>query len=94
MSPLEATVFMVSLVQQKQFNSEYQLTNEEFVALHGGKRQANSDQLFRGEMQSRRSDLSRSNELEKMVEKHAAEMSLVQIVNLPQELMYVLGIQQ
>jgi hypothetical protein len=94
MSPLEAVFFMASLVQQKQFNSGYQLTNDEFVALHGDKRQAMSDKLFRGEMQSRRSDLSRSNELEQSVEKHAAAMSLSEIVNLPQELMYVLGIQQ
>ena len=36
MSPLEATVFMLSLIQQKRFNVEYQLTQEEFVAVHGG----------------------------------------------------------
>lgn len=94
MSPLEATFFMASLVQQKQFNSEYQLTNQEFVALHGGKRQATSEKLFLGEMQSRRSDLTRSNELEQSVEKGVAAMSLLQIVNLPDELMYVLGIQK
>jgi hypothetical protein len=94
MSPLEATFFMTVLVQQKQFNSEYQLTNQEFVALHGGKRQAKSDKTFRGEMHARRGDSSRSNELEKTVEKHAAAMTLSEIVNLPQELMYVLGIEK
>jgi hypothetical protein len=94
MSPLEAVFFMSSLVQQKQFNSEYQLTNDEFVALHGDKRQAKSDKLFRGEMQYRRSDSSRSKELEQSVEKHAAAMSMSEMVNLPQELMYVLGIKK
>jgi hypothetical protein len=94
MSPLEATFFMTLLVQQKQFNSEYQLTNQEFVALHGGKRQPKSNKMFRGEMHTRRGDSSRSNELEKTVEKHAAAMTLSEIVNLPQELMYVLGIEK
>lgn len=94
MSPLEATFFTVLLVKQKQFNSEYQLTNQEFVALHGGKRNAKSDKLFRGEMQSRRSDKSRSHELETSVKKQAASMSVSEIVNLPQELMYVLGIEK
>lgn len=92
MSPLEAVVFMTTLVQQKQFNPEYQLTNEEFVALHGNKRQASSDKMFRGEMNSRVSDSSRSKQLVQQVEKHAATMSLSEIVNLPEELMYVLGI--
>jgi uncharacterized membrane protein len=94
MSPLEATLFMTVLVQQKQFNPEYQLTNEEFVALHGGKRSARSDKLFRGEMQSRQGDIRRSRELETLVEKNAAAMPLSEIVNLPQELMYVLGIEK
>lgn len=92
MSPLEAIVFMTALVQQKQSNPEYQLTNEEFVALRGNKRQANSDKMFRSEMQSRVSDSNRSRQLVQQVEKHAATMSLSEIVNLPDELMYVLGI--
>ena len=94
MSPLEAIFFMTVLVQQKQFNPEYQLTNEEFVALHGNKRQAKSDKMFRGEMNARRGDLSRSNQLAQEVEKHAAAMTLSEIVNLPDELMYVLGIEK
>ncbi|HKR13402.1 MAG TPA: hypothetical protein VJT15_15165 [Pyrinomonadaceae bacterium] len=92
MSPLEAVVFMTALVQQKQFNPEYQLTNEEFVALHGNKRQANSEKTFRSKLQSRTGDSSRSKQLVEQVEKHAATMSLSEIVNLPDELMYVLGI--
>jgi hypothetical protein len=92
MSPLEAIVFMTALVQQKQFNPEYQLTNEEFVALHGNKRHADSDKMFRGGLPSRINDSSRSRQLVQQVEKRAAEMSLSEIVNLPEELMYVLGI--
>ena len=92
MSPLEAIFFMTALVQQKQSNPEYQLTNEEFVALRGNKRQAQSEKMFRTEMQSRMDDRSRSRELVQQVEKRAAEMSLSEIVNLPEELMYVLGI--
>lgn len=94
MSPLEAVFFMTALVQQKQFNPEYQLTNEEFVALHGNRRQADSDMMFRSEMQSRVGDSSRSNQLVQQVEKHAATMTLSEIVNLPEELMYVLGIEK
>ena len=94
MSPLEATFFMTVLVQQKQFNSEYQLTQKEYVQLHGGKRQAKSDKQFRSEMQSRKGDSTRSDELEKTVEKRASKMTLSEIVNLPQELMYVLGIEK
>jgi hypothetical protein len=45
-------------------------------------------------MQSRQGNLSRSKELEQSVEKHVAAMSLSEIVNLPQELMYVLGIKK
>jgi hypothetical protein len=94
MSPLEATFFMAMLVQQKQYNSEYQLTNKEFVALHGGKRQATSVKLFRSAMESRTGDSTRSHELEQSVEKGVAAMSVSEIINLPQELMYVLGIQK
>lgn len=93
MSPLEATVFMMSLIQQKRFNTEYQLTQEEFVALHGAKRQANSERLFQGEMQTRRSDLSRSRELEQSIRKRTSTMTLFDLNNLPRELMYVLGIE-
>jgi uncharacterized membrane protein len=92
MSPLEATVFMLSLIQQKRFNAEYQLTQEEFVALHGGKRQATSEKLFRGEMQFRQGDLSRGTELEQSVRKRTSTMTALELVNLPHELMYVLGI--
>ena len=94
MSPLEATFFMTVLVQQKQFNSEYQLTQEEYVQLHGGERQPKSDKQFRSEMQSRKGDSTRSDELEKTVEKRASKMTLSEMVNLPQELMYVLGIEK
>jgi len=92
MSPLEATVFMLSLIQQKRFNAEYQLTQEEFVALHGGKRQAASERLFQGEMQFRRGDLSRGTELEQSVRKHTSTMTAFELANLPGDLMYVLGI--
>lgn len=92
MSPLEAIFFMTALVQQKQSNPEYQLTNEEFVALRGNKRQAQSEKMFRSEMNSRMVDSSRSKELVQQVEKRAATMTLSEIVDLPEELMYVLGI--
>lgn len=94
MSPLEATFFAVLLVHQKQFNTEYQLTNQEFVALHGGNRKPQADKLFRGEMQSRRNDRSRSDELERLVQRNIASMPLSTMVNLPDEMMYVLGINQ
>lgn len=92
MSPLAATLFLVSLVQQKQFNPEYQLTNQEFVELHGGKREAKSEKLFRGEIQSRTGDLSRSSQLEQSVGKNATVLGMAKLINLPDELMYVLGI--
>lgn len=92
MSPLEAVFFMTALVQQKQFNPEYQLTHEEFVLLHGNKRQANSEKMFRDGMNTRKGDSSRRQQLVQEVEKHAATMSLSEIINLPEELMYVLGI--
>jgi hypothetical protein len=94
MSPLEATFFAMLLVQQKQFNPEYQLTNQEFVVLHGGKRQATSGKLFQGEMLSRRSDATRTNQLEQAVEKGFASMKLPAVLDLPGELMFVLGIQK
>ena len=94
MSPLEATVFMVLLVQQKQYNPEYQLTNHEFIELHGGKRHAKSEKQFRNEMQSRKNNSSRSDELKQIVEKKAAAMTVSEIVNLPDELMFVLGVEK
>lgn len=94
MSPLEATFYMILLVRQKMSNADYQLTNQEFVALHGGKRHAKSNKLFQGEMQSRRSDSGRTDELHQAVEKRFAEMKTSEIINLPEELMYVLGIQK
>jgi hypothetical protein len=46
MSPIETFFVAVTLIQQKRHNPEYQLTNDEWVALHGGKRSVAGIQQF------------------------------------------------
>jgi hypothetical protein len=94
MSPLEAFFIATSLVQQKMYNAEFQLTNDEWIALHGGKRTRKANQEFLEEIKDRRSNSSRSNEVEKAVQRGFAAMTPYQIVNLPDELLNTLGIER
>lgn len=92
MSPLEAFFVAVSLLQQKRYNVEYQLTNDEWVALHGGKRSAGSGQKFLEEMNARRRDSRRTEELDEAIGRGFTAMSPSQILGLPEELLNTLGV--
>lgn len=94
MSPLEAFVVAVSLLQQKRFNVEYQLTNDEWVALHGGKRSAGSGAKFLEEMKARRRDSRRTDEIDEAIGRGFAAMSPSQILGLPEELLNTLGVER
>lgn len=94
MSPLEAFFFAVSLLQQKRYNVEFQLTNEEWTALHGSRRAAGGNGQFRGEMEARRADTSRGDEIEQAIEKGFAEMSAAEMLSLPEQLLDTLGVER
>jgi hypothetical protein len=93
MSPLEAFFIAMSLVQQKRYNAEFQLTNKEWIALHGGKRTAKANQAFLDVMKNRRSDSSRADEVERAVRRGFTAMTPYQMLSLPDELLNTLGIE-
>ena len=94
MSPLEAFFVAVSLIQQKRFNAEYQLTDDEWVALHGGRRAAGSSEKFLAEMSARRRDAARTEELDLAIGRGFASMSPSQLLSLPDELLNTLGVER
>ena len=94
MSPMEAFFFAVSLLQQKRYNVEFQLTNDEWTALHGGARARGGNGQFRGEMDARLSDTSRTDEIEQAMEKGFAAMSAADILSLPEQLLDTLGVER
>lgn len=94
MSPLETFFVAVTLIQQKQHNAEYQLTNDEWIALHGGKRNVDGSKKFSYEMQQRRVSSTRTDEVRKAVEKGITSMSPFDLVQLPEELLNTLGIER
>jgi hypothetical protein len=94
MSPLEAFFFAVSLFQQKRYNVDFQLTNDEWTALHGGARAGGGNGQFRGEMDARRSDTSRGDEIEQAIDKGFAEMSAAEMLSLPEQLLDTLGVER
>lgn len=94
LSPLEAFFFAVSLLQQKRHNVEFQLTNDEWRALHGGARAGGSSGQFRGEMSARLSDTSRGDEMQQAIDKGFAAMSAAEILSLPEQLLDTLGVER
>jgi len=94
MSPLEATYFAALMIQQKRFNPEYQLSQEEWVSLHGGKRNARSNGKFHDKMKERQTDNAREAELQKAFENGLSKKSVVQLLELPAALLDTLGVER
>jgi hypothetical protein len=94
MSPLETFFVTVTLIQQKQHNPEYQLTNDEWIALHGNKRSLEGSNKFSEEMQQRRISSTRTEEVRKAVEKGITSMRPLDLLQLPDELLGTLGIER
>jgi hypothetical protein len=94
MSPLETFFVALTLIQQKRHNPEYQLTNDEWIALHGGKRIAGGNRKFNDEMQQRRLSSTRTDEVRKAVEKGIMSLSPLGMFQLPEEFLNTLGIER
>jgi hypothetical protein len=94
MSPLEATYFAVLLVQQKRFNPEFQLTHDEWVELHGGKRKNKANAKFHDKIRERRDDATRTEEMQKAFEDGLSKKSVAQLLELPAALLDTLGVQR
>jgi hypothetical protein len=94
MSPLEATYFALALVQQKLNNPEYQLTQDEWVNLHGGKRKSDSHGKFREKMKERLDDAGRTRELQRAFADGLTAKSPLQLLELPATLLDSLGVQR
>ncbi len=92
MSPLEATYFAVLLVQQKRSNPEYQLTHDEWVNLHGGKRKDKANAKFNDKIKERRNDATRTDEMQKAFEDGLAKKSIGELLELPATLLDTLGV--
>jgi hypothetical protein len=94
MSPLETFFITVMLIQQKLSNPEYQLTNDEWIALHGGKRIAGGTQKFNDEMKQRHIDSTRSEEVRQAVYAGISGMGPFDMLSLPDELLTTLGVER
>lgn len=94
MSPLEATYFAVLLVQQKRFNPEFQLTHDEWVELHGGKRKSKADAKFHDKMRERQDDAARTEEMQKAFEDGLSKKSVAELLELPAALLDTLGVER
>jgi hypothetical protein len=92
LSPLEGAYIAMLLVQEKRSNPEFQLTNKEWVALHGGARTAKGDAKFRAAITARIDDRSRSDELQQAFERSFSAMTPAQLLNLPVGLLDALGV--
>jgi hypothetical protein len=92
LSPLEATYLAALLIKQKQSNPEFQLTNDEWIALHGGGRVSGGDAKFNAAIAARRDSTSRSDELQQSIERSFAAMTPGQMLNLPVGLLDALGV--
>ena len=84
----------VTLIQQKRHNPEYQLTNDEWIALHGGKRTADGHKKFNEEMQQRRINSTRSEEVRQAVEAGISALGPFELLGLPDQLLNTLGIER
>src|SRR5215203_4105310 len=94
MSPLETFFVAITLIQQKRHNPEYQLTNDEWIALHDGKRTATGNKKFADEMQKRRINSARTEEVNQAIYKGITSMSPFNMFQLPEELLNTLGIER
>lgn len=94
MSPLEATFVATLLLQQKRHNAEYQLTHDEWVALHGSKRKGASNEKFQEQMKAHRKNSNRTDELDRAMARGLTAMSPVQLLSLPEELLDRLGVER
>jgi hypothetical protein len=94
MSPLEAFFVAGMLIQQKRHNPEYQLTNTEWIALHGGKRIEGGSKKFDDEMKQRHVASTRTEEVRQAVYKGVGSMSPFDLLQLPAELLDTLGIER
>jgi len=83
MSPLESVVIANLLIQQKRVNPAYQLTQDEWVAKHYGKK------LSKHEF----GDKSRSAEMEKAI-KRGGDLSVSELVKLPHRALDLLGVER
>lgn len=94
MSPLETFFVAVTLIQQKRHNPEYQLTNEEWIALHGAQRSSEANKKFNNEMQRRRVDSRRSEEVRQAIAARLMVMNPFDMLSLPGEFLNTLGIER
>jgi hypothetical protein len=94
MSPIETFYLAVTLIQQKRHNPEYQLTNNEWISLHGGKRSSAAIKQFNEEMQRRRNDSKRTDEVLQAVNAGISRLNPFDMFRLPDDLMTTLGIER
>ena len=94
MSPLETFFVAVTLDQQKRHNPEYQLTNEEWIALHVGQRSSEANKKFNNEIQRRRVDSRRSEEVRQAIAARLMVMNPFDMLSLPDEFLNTLGIER
>ena len=94
MSPLEATYFAALLVEQKRYNPEYQLTHDEWVNLHGGKRSGKSNAKFQDKIKENKGNNARAGELQQAFENGLSKKSVSELLELPATLLDTLGVQR
>ncbi len=93
LSPLQAVFVMGRLVQQKRNVPDSQLTNDEWVAFHGGRRTAQSKALFQTAMESRRGDSTRTIAIDQAIKRGMTNIGPAELLNLPDRVLDALGIE-
>lgn len=94
LSPLQAVFVMGRLVQQKRYVADSQLTQDEWVTLHGGRRTAQSKALFQTAMESRRGDSTRTIAIDSAIKRGVTNLSPAELLNLPDRVLDALGVER
>jgi hypothetical protein len=94
LSPLQAVFVMGRLMQQKRNVPDSQLTNDEWVAFHGGRRTAQSKALFQTAMESRRGDSTRSVAIDQAIKRGVTNLSPAELLSLPDRVLDALGVER
>lgn len=91
LSPLEAVTIAGLLIQQKRFNPAYQVTQDEWVTQHGGKRQRKKAASASANQPG---DNNRSDEVDQALQRGTGALSSVELFKLPHRALDMLGVER
>ncbi|MEP6912723.1 MAG: hypothetical protein ABI923_08210 [bacterium] len=90
LSPIQAFSIATLLMQQKLYNEDYQVTQAEWVAKHGGNHATKEKNPSNGG----KSEKPRSREIDEAIERGAGSLRSAELLNLPGAALDALGIER